>query len=140
MNDLEYIELLHQQALKQIPQVNKYLHNIHKEKLITHNDNPLIDSSLPGIYLLAIHLGLWGWPDSKEELDDLLDYCLHDWDISFGSIVEKWGIEPTCVIGGYETRDSYTSIDVSNIGKLELPLGTSEKLLNVVHDIVNLVK
>lgn len=102
--DWVYPELLHEWALKQVIQVNKYLHNIHKEKPITRNDNPLTESPLPGIWLFAIHLGLWGWPDRDEELDVLMHYMLLDWEIPFGNIIQEWGVEDTCVLSHWITN------------------------------------
>lgn len=129
-----YPELLHEWALTQVPIVNDYLHKKAKEQTLTTTDNPLINSTLPGIWLFAIHLGLWGWPDREEELHALINYMLLDWNIPFGNIIQEWGVEGTCVLGGYETRYKDASIDVSNIGKLELPIGIQERLLYVVSD------
>jgi hypothetical protein len=43
-------------------------------------------------------------------------------------------------MSGYETRHKDGTIDTSNIGKLELPIGIQEKLLSVVNDTKVIIK
>lgn len=43
-------------------------------------------------------------------------------------------------MSGYETRHKDASIDTSNIGKLELPIGIQERLLKVVSDTKIIIK
>jgi len=97
-------ELLHEWALTQVPVVNQYIIKKAKEQPLTTTDNPLINSPLPGIWLFAIHLGLWGWPDKEEELNALMNYMLLDWEIPFGNIIQEWGVEDTCVLSHWITN------------------------------------
>lgn len=115
---------LREWALSQLPQLDEYITFLiegnkeeeeekpkgkrGKKRKLTPDEqlflsNPLIRAdSLPGLWLLGIHLGLYGWSDGEEELEQLLDQL--DEDSSFRDVLEAWGVEPSSVIGGLECR------------------------------------
>lgn len=122
---------LREWALEQVEALDQYIKKELKTKTKPNKCNPLLNMN--GTWALGIHVGLYGWPEGESEFNDikeLIEWCDV---VEFRHILNDWGVDPSCVIGGYDCRDKHwnTYTDQND----EIPTYIEEFLLPKVRDL-----
>lgn len=104
------------------------LFNLSKEQLEPYS----------GVSLFMSHIILFGWPESDDYLNEVIDFIESNekplLEISYEEIIDFWGVEGCCVLGGIECSDPKNNreIDLDYPWRKHPSLSTYRRLQDLV--------